>query len=125
MAETSELADSAVADALGGAGAQRLGPLLAVGLAGREHVPAGPEDLVGDGDAGLLVATAAFKCFGIVLDYQPVRRRHFQEPRVFSAPLCQAALRKGACGSAMRLLKTASEMHLLWHLSASLRDLPS
>jgi hypothetical protein len=84
MAETFELADSAVADALGGACAQRLGPLLAVSLAGREHVSAGPEDLVGDGDGGLLVVTAAFKCFGIVLDYQPVRRRHFQEPRVFS-----------------------------------------
>jgi hypothetical protein len=43
----------------------------------------------------------------------------------FSAPLCQAALREGACESATRLLKTASEMRLLRHRSASLRDLPS
>jgi hypothetical protein len=44
---------------------------------------------------------------------------------VFSAPLCQAALRKGARESATRLLKTASEMRLLRQRSASLRDLPS
>jgi hypothetical protein len=43
----------------------------------------------------------------------------------FSAPLCQAALREGACESARRLLKTASETRLLRHRSASLRDLPS
>ena len=43
----------------------------------------------------------------------------------FSAPLCQAALRDGACESARRLLKTASETRLLRHRSASLRDLPS
>jgi hypothetical protein len=43
----------------------------------------------------------------------------------FSAPLCHAALREGACTSARRLLKTASEMRLLRHRSASLRDLPS
>src|SRR5215217_1007064 len=43
----------------------------------------------------------------------------------FSAPLCQAALREGACESATRLLKTASEMRLLRHRRASLRDLPS
>src|SRR5215207_9468612 len=43
----------------------------------------------------------------------------------FSAPLCQAALHEGACISATRLLKTASEMRLLRHRSASLRDLPS
>src|SRR5215212_7762166 len=43
----------------------------------------------------------------------------------FSAPLCQAALREGDCESAMRLLKTASEMRLLRHRSASFRDLPS
>jgi hypothetical protein len=30
----------------------------------------------------------------------------------FSAPLCQAALREGVCKSAIRLLKTASEMRL-------------
>lgn len=59
MAETFELADGAVANALGGAGAQRVGSLLAVGFASREHVPAGPEDLVGDSDGGLFVATAA------------------------------------------------------------------
>src|SRR5215217_639612 len=45
--------------------------------------------------------------------------------RCFSAPLCQAALLEGACESAIRLLKTASEMRLLRHRSASLRDLPS
>jgi hypothetical protein len=44
--------------------------------------------------------------------------------RKISAPLCQAALREGACESAVRLLKTASEMRLLRHRSASLRDLP-
>ena len=43
----------------------------------------------------------------------------------FSAPLCQAALLEGVLESAMRLLKTASEMRLLRHRSASLRDLPS
>jgi hypothetical protein len=43
----------------------------------------------------------------------------------FSTPLCQAALREGACESAMRLLKTASEMRLSRHRNASLRDLPS
>jgi hypothetical protein len=43
----------------------------------------------------------------------------------FSAPLCQAALLEGARESATRLLKTASEMRLLRHRSASLRDLPS
>jgi hypothetical protein len=43
----------------------------------------------------------------------------------FSAPLCQAALLEGACESATRLLKTASEMRLLRHRSASLWDLPS
>src|SRR5215203_2481274 len=43
----------------------------------------------------------------------------------FSAPLCQAALHEGACISATRLLKTASEMRLLRHRNASLRDLPS
>jgi hypothetical protein len=32
--------------------------VLAVGLPGREHVPASGEDVVGDGDGGLLVATA-------------------------------------------------------------------
>jgi hypothetical protein len=46
--------------------------------------------------------------------------------RVFSAPLCQAALREGAsCESVWRILKTASETRLLRHRSASLRDLPS
>src|SRR5215216_5801133 len=44
---------------------------------------------------------------------------------VFSAPLCQAAPHEGACESATRLLKTASETRLLRHRSASLRDLPS
>src|SRR5215204_4089134 len=44
---------------------------------------------------------------------------------VFSAALCQAALREGVCESATRFLKTASEMRLLRHRSASLRDLPS
>jgi hypothetical protein len=44
---------------------------------------------------------------------------------VFSAPLCQAAVCEGACESAIRLLNTASEMRLLRHRSASLRDLPS
>jgi hypothetical protein len=43
----------------------------------------------------------------------------------FSAPLCQATLREDACKSAIRLLKTASEMRLLRQRSASLRDLPS
>ena len=43
----------------------------------------------------------------------------------FSAPLCQAASRDEVCESAMRLLNTASEMRLLRHRSASLRDLPS
>jgi hypothetical protein len=43
----------------------------------------------------------------------------------FSAPLCQAALLEGARESATRLLKTASEMRLLRHRNASLRDLPS
>src|SRR5215216_2552829 len=43
----------------------------------------------------------------------------------FSAPLCQAAPHEGACESATRLLKTASETRLLRHRSASLRDLPS
>jgi hypothetical protein len=41
----------------------------------------------------------------------------------FSAPLCQAALREGACESATSLLNTASETRLLRHLSASLGDL--
>ena len=41
------------------------------------------------------------------------------------APLCQAALHEGSRRSAMRLLKTASEMRLLRHRNASLRDLPS
>jgi hypothetical protein len=45
--------------------------------------------------------------------------------RVFSAPLCQAVLREGAHESAIRLLKTASEMRLSRHRNASLRDLPS
>jgi hypothetical protein len=40
-----------------------------------------------------------------------------------SAPLCQAALREGACESAIMLLKTASQTRLLRHRSASLRDL--
>jgi hypothetical protein len=43
----------------------------------------------------------------------------------FSAPLCQAALCEGACESAIRFLKTASEMRRLRQRSASLRDLPS
>ena len=38
----------------------------------------------------------------------------------FSAPLCQAALPEGIFKSAMRFLKTASEMRLLRHRSASL-----
>jgi hypothetical protein len=43
----------------------------------------------------------------------------------FSAPLCQAALWESTCESATRLAKTASEMRLLRHRNASLRDLPS
>jgi hypothetical protein len=48
----------------------------------------------------------------------------FQE-HIFQAPLCQATLHEGPSRSVMRLLKTASEMRLLRHRSASLRDLPS
>src|SRR3954453_11149559 len=57
--EALELANGASAGALGAVGAQRVGSLLTVGLAGGEHVPASAEDVVGDSDGGLLLATAA------------------------------------------------------------------
>jgi hypothetical protein len=58
---------------------------------------------------------------GIIWSMIPNFRQH-----PFQAPLCQATLHEGACReSAMRLLKTASEIRRLRHHSASLRDLPS
>src|SRR5215211_7676089 len=59
------------------------------------------------------------------VDIAPVSNDEYEAAAYFRAPLCQAALLEGACESATRLLKTASEMRLLRHRSASLWDLPS
>jgi len=59
VAEALELADRAAAGVVGVAFGDDLGSLLAVKLAGAEHVPGGGEDLVRDRDDRLLVAAAA------------------------------------------------------------------
>src|SRR5712691_12860058 len=59
VAEAFELADRAAAGVLGLVFGDDGGSLLAVELAGGEHLPGGGEDLVRDRDDRLLVAAAA------------------------------------------------------------------
>jgi len=58
MAEAFELGDEALGGACGVAAGEVVAAEVVVELAGLEHLPAGGEDRVGDGDAGAAGAAA-------------------------------------------------------------------
>ena len=58
VSESFELGDEAAGGAFGVAAGEVIAAEVVVELAGLEHVPAGGEDRVGDGDAGAVGAAA-------------------------------------------------------------------